>query len=1058
MTTTPANATLRNSKGRRSPFALSALALLALSLASGCPGNAAECEVASDCPGEQVCNGSGECVEVNPPEPDPGPGTPDPCSFVTCSGQGTCAVANGEALCVCNEGYTASGLECIEDSDSCDGVDCSGNGTCALANGAAVCICDDGYDAQGLTCVESQDPCNGVTCSGQGVCIDNNGTPVCQCNDGYTPSADRQECIADGDPCAGVTCSNNGTCESTADTVQCNCDPGYSAVGLTCVSDGDPCDGVTCSGQGTCEANGGTPTCNCDPGFTPEGLDCVEEVELDGGPGPGDEPPEEWTCAAALYADGDCDCGCGAPDPQCADETATSCDVNHCDEGEPRNDDNTKCFPSEWLCFGEFWGDGECDCGCGITDVDCPATTADVCDFTLCQDGNNTAKPTNNAVCFPSAWNCNGDFYDDTADVCDCGCGATDPDCDDGNVGSCQFCNAPGSCSEGSACPGAIDPTDNASCDCIPQCDVCRTAASDDTCGGTCEPNCAGTCNGDTCVGQADISSVSLTADSSTVVAGESIVVRHQYSNIGGQTTGNFDYAFYLHTSSTNLSSGTLLQLFQPASMAAGENRGPFAVSLTIPQGTTPGSYVIGVVYDINNTVTEANEANNERTVSITVGAGQADLTVPEFTLDATTVTAGGQLLASYTRRNIGDAATGGFVDGFFLSSDPVITPQDTLQQSAQRLSLAPNEQLVANDIPVTIQSGTPPGTYYLGYYVDVDDTVDEASETNNYRSVQIVVQGSGLPDLRPVGFNVLTTAAVAPGENITVNYSRNNQGTSPSGAFRFSVRVSDNDRITTLDEDVFSLNVNNLDPGQTQGPFSPSVTLPGDLHAGIYWAGAVIDDTFVVEESNEDNNNSAGRPFPVVPNTCSKYIQFAELDAGDTEADPYKYFDGTQNCAKADGTNGVCLDNDTAGKASSVGFFSDTAHGSGFLPIYGGFPDTLDDDDWYVMHVDDNFGATLDVEIAMTGDDATGDLDLEVYFVCDSGNTQVNPETGTECSAATVNGEAAQRCRAFNQTPDETVRFAPSCSGFDESGEVYVRVNRFNAQGCYPYTINGHY
>ncbi len=140
------------------------------------------------------------------------------------------------------------------------------------------------------------------------------------------------------------------------------------------------------------------------------------------------------------------------------------------------------------------------------------------------------------------------------------------------------------------------------------------------------------------------------------------------------------------------------------------------------------------------------------------------------------------------------------------------------------------------------------------------------------------------------------------------------------------------------------------------------------------------------------------------------------------------------------------------------MGFFSDTAHGSGFLPIYGGFPDANDDDDWYIMHVDDNFGATLDVEIAMTGDDATGDLDLEVYFVCDSGNTEANPQAGTTCSAATVNGEAAQRCRAFNQTPDETVRFSPSCSGFDESGDVYVRVNRFDAQGCYPYTINGHY
>jgi hypothetical protein len=62
-------------------------------------------------------------------------------------------------------------------------------------------------------------------------------------------------------------------------------------------------------------------------------------------------------------------------------------------------------------------------------------------------------------------WTCPLSLYDQTglAEACDCGCGLTDPDCDDMTIESCEMCDSPGSCSE-EACPGTIDALDNSIC------------------------------------------------------------------------------------------------------------------------------------------------------------------------------------------------------------------------------------------------------------------------------------------------------------------------------------------------------------------------------------------------------------------------------------------------------------------------------------------------------------------------------------------------------------------------------------------------------------------
>ncbi|MFO0548362.1 MAG: hypothetical protein U0271_08250 [Polyangiaceae bacterium] len=117
------------------------------------------------------------------------------------------------------------------------------------------------------------------------------------------------------------------------------------------------------------------------------------------------------------------------------------------------------CFPppAAWTCDQALFHDGaSCDCECGAPDPDCD-------DLALPVVGCTAPDTCNAGNCVPAAWTCPGNYYG-TSDGCDCGCGLVDPDCADATVSSCQYCGDVGGCSQGSTCPGAIDPINNAVC------------------------------------------------------------------------------------------------------------------------------------------------------------------------------------------------------------------------------------------------------------------------------------------------------------------------------------------------------------------------------------------------------------------------------------------------------------------------------------------------------------------------------------------------------------------------------------------------------------------
>jgi len=174
--------------------------------------------------------------------------------------------------------------------------------------------------------------------------------------------------------------------------------------------------------------------------------------------------PAGWTCNNVRYSDLDCTCGCGVLDPVCGSITG-KCENNGCGEGLALSQtDNTQCVgpPLAWTCPDQPWGNGLCDCGCGALDPECDDATLASCDEAYCGEVEGIigglADENDTTQC--SGWTCRA--VDRTDDDYDCGCGLLDPGCENALATSCdwEWCG-PGFTS-GSA---GVSANDNSQCD-----------------------------------------------------------------------------------------------------------------------------------------------------------------------------------------------------------------------------------------------------------------------------------------------------------------------------------------------------------------------------------------------------------------------------------------------------------------------------------------------------------------------------------------------------------------------------------------------------------------
>jgi subtilase family serine protease len=240
------------------------------------------------------------------------------------------------------------------------------------------------------------------------------------------------------------------------------------------------------------------------------------------------------------------------------------------------------------------------------------------------------------------------------------------------------------------------------------------------------------------------ITTGSPTPTPSTVAPGVAVTLSAwTVKNQGTATSANFSNGFYLSTDAVITTADTYLDGNSNTGLAAGDSFAWIAPSPVVPLATAPGSYYVGILVDRTNVVAESNESNNYVSTAITVEIPGPDLTITTGSPTPTpsTVAPGGTvILSAWTVTNQGTVASGGFSNGFYLSTDAVITSADTYLDGNSNSTLVGGASFAWGGPTLTIPGGTAPGTYYVGVLVDPTDAVTEFSESNNYVSTLITV------------------------------------------------------------------------------------------------------------------------------------------------------------------------------------------------------------------------------------------------------------------------------------------------------------------------------
>ena len=249
------------------------------------------------------------------------------------------------------------------------------------------------------------------------------------------------------------------------------CDPAYFGDGLCdcgCGSVDPDCPTTTsevcqyCDDPGSCNSAPCPGTIDHDDNavcFIPE--DCENGIDDDGDGavdcgdpdcvGVGMCPPVPWSCPVFFYGTSDgCDCGCGSVDPDCGTSSVSACVF--CNDGGSCN-----TAPG---CPGTINTVNSGICG-SSTEVCNNGLDDDADGFVDCDDLDCLGQP----GCAPTTWTCIPAWFGEgNPALCDCGCGAHDPDCPDSTTNSCVYCNDEGACSAGQPCPSNLDPNDNSVC------------------------------------------------------------------------------------------------------------------------------------------------------------------------------------------------------------------------------------------------------------------------------------------------------------------------------------------------------------------------------------------------------------------------------------------------------------------------------------------------------------------------------------------------------------------------------------------------------------------
>ncbi|MBU7018821.1 MAG: HEAT repeat domain-containing protein [Theionarchaea archaeon] len=277
------------------------------------------------------------------------------------------------------------------------------------------------------------------------------------------------------------------------------------------------------------------------------------------------------------------------------------------------------------------------------------------------------------------------------------------------------------------------------------------------------------------------------------------------------------------------------------------------------------GNHTVKVHADSGNTVEESNEANNERTIALTVTKeDKPDLTITDITV----------------RKEMGspgDAVLGGDIVTF------IITVENQGTQDAKGFTVTLDVRgIVQDDTIKALSAGGKttvefmykvayPGENPVKATVDPDNKVEESNEKNNVKETSLMVgSGPGIPsspspspqppsqypDLVVTYVRVEWVIYTVPYQIhlFGVEFTVTNYGTNCQGPIKVNVWLDN--QSTVVGTYTYT---GSLSQGQS---FSYTVTMDVPVSDEQHIAGVTVDPQNMISESNE-NNNTMTKTFP---------------------------------------------------------------------------------------------------------------------------------------------------------------------------------------------------
>jgi subtilase family serine protease/subtilisin family serine protease len=336
---------------------------------------------------------------------------------------------------------------------------------------------------------------------------------------------------------------------------------------------------------------------------------------------------------------------------------------------------------------------------------------------------------------------------------------------------------------------------------------------------------------------------VSALSAPATGGAGAAISLTDTTKNQGAGAAAASATKFYLSTNTTLDAADVLLGGRSIPPLAAG-TASTASTSVTIPAGTTAGTYYIIGKADADAVVAEVNENNNDtQNVSVLIGP---DLVVPSLAVRST---GGATISITDTTKNQGGGLADASTTRFYLSTDTVLDASDVLLGSRTIAALSAGAASSAST-SATIPAGTAPGSYYIIAKADADNIITETSEVNNTQNAYL-----------QLGPDLVISALYAPstggaGSTLSVSDSTLNQGNNAAAPSTTKFYLSVDYLLDATDVLLGSRAVPSLSAGATSSGSTP-LTIPAGTATGSYYILAKADADNVVPETNESNNNT---------------------------------------------------------------------------------------------------------------------------------------------------------------------------------------------------------